>query len=140
MESCSDAYVQMLTELRSPEYFQTVICTYATILVIMYTIERVTEIQLASILYSSCIRTVVIRHHVSTDEKAVADADVPVHDQDVKLAAARSDISSDIAAVVLQRLEPAETHDECVRAYATAEIETHIWIQKYVVHNTLYLL
>ena len=49
-------------------------------------------------------------------------------------------IASDIAAVVLKRLEPAEAHTECMRAYAVTKVKTDIRIQKYVVHHTLYLL
>ena len=104
--------------------------------VIMYTVERIPEIQSVAIFVSTGINGIIIRHHVISEEKPVPDTYIPVGDIKVQFSSSREDIMSDIDPVMLHGLNPAESHIELLEFKHPAELETHIWIDQDIVYHS----
>ena len=140
MEAGSYPYLQIRTDLRLIKEFQPIVSPDSRAPVIVHPVERISEIKSVTIFITSGIRTVIIRHHISSTEKTVADAEIPFLDLQIQLTATWKHIMSYKDPVVLHCLKPAQARRKFLKPETICKVKFHKGIQENIVHHSLRLL
>mgnify|MGYP007053723545 CR=1 FL=1 len=140
METGSDPDLQILAQMRFIEDLYPIIYTGTRTAVIVHPIERIAEIQPVTVLVTTGILTVIIRHHIRTAEKPVMNADIPFLDPQIQFTTTREHIMTDKNPIMLHSLKPAQTHCKLLKSETISKIKFHEWIQEHIIDHSPCLL
>ena len=106
----------------------------------MDSVERVTEVEVVSVFYSSHVVVVVVWHYVGAVVQHVLQCYVPFAGFHVEVHSAREHIVADLHSVVLEGLEVSYGEGECLHVHHLLKIEAEVWIDEDVVHKSFHLM